>query len=97
MKLFMLQLSTTSVSLCSLNVVGKIKMGGHKARMARMGTTEVKRPLRTATCILSNAVDGSGLDSGGSRWGAGSGECRDEASCFTNGGEVVYVSNFQLL
>jgi hypothetical protein len=42
MKKFMTQLSTASVSLCSLNVVGKIKMGGHEVRMARMGITEAK-------------------------------------------------------
>jgi hypothetical protein len=65
MKLLIMQLSTTSVTLCSLNVVVKNKMGGHEARMAKMGITERKRPLLTTRCILRDAVAGSGLDLGG--------------------------------
>ena len=65
MELLMMQLSTPSVILCSLNVVVKNKMGRHEARMANMGITERKRPLLTATCILRDAVGESGLDSGG--------------------------------
>jgi len=93
----MMQLSTSSVTLCSLNVVVKNKMGGHEARMAKMGITEGEETTSNSHVYLKGC---GGRKWTGFRWltvEAGFSKRHNEASCFTIGGEILYVGNYQLL